>query len=82
MGWSLEQQSALEQAHLFGTACGVTEGDEPRPVDGVYEVSTISIGFSDHSSRRETVGFKVSGVGPQQITEPYQLRTLTVRRAA
>jgi hypothetical protein len=75
-------QSGLEQAHLTGTACGVGQGDKPWPVDGVYEISTIRIGFDDHSSRNETVGFKVSGVGPYQITEPYKVRTLAVRAAA
>lgn len=63
-----------ERAHLRGTAWGVGDED-PSPVDGIYDVSTISI-----DSRRETVAFKVAGVGPSQIENPYSVTTLEAAR--
>lgn len=64
---------------LKGTAHGVGddwEGPASR-VDGLYELSTIQAPLFSGGYRVETVGFKVSGDGPEQIAEPQQLRTLT-----
>lgn len=57
---------------LRGTAVGVGR-DTAEPVDGVYELSTI-----EWRGGHDTVGFKMSGVGPDQITEPRHVKTLTV----
>lgn len=68
-----------ERAHLRGKAFGTVrfDEDEPAPVDGIYDVSTICV-FVGRTARHETVAFKVSGVGPEQISEPYRIKTLTV----
>ena len=68
-----------ERARLRGSAYGVTE-DGQVPVDGIYDVSTILVhlGTVTHDRRRETVAFKVSGVGPDQLVEPYSVKTLEV----
>lgn len=68
-------QEGKERVHLRGTAYSWLD-EVYRPVDGIYEVSTISI-FRGRTHTRETVAFKVSGVGPAQIEEPYRLKTLT-----
>lgn len=73
-------QVGLETARLRGEVLDVLI-DETRPVDGVYEISTIRVELASGRSRRETVAFKVSGVGPQQITEPYYATTLTITAA-
>ena len=65
----------LVRKRLVGKAMGVSQFDgDAQPVDGVYDLSTIVNQF-DH---RETVGFKVSGIGPSQISEPQLIKTLTV----
>lgn len=74
-------QEKKEHAHLLGKAGGVIGSDDDgseQPVDGVYLISTILVPVGAVGSRRETVGFKVSGVGPDQISEPYRVKTLTV----
>lgn len=63
----------VEPGHrLQGVVVGVSR-DAPEPVDGVYDLSTITTGRG-----AETVAFKLSGVGPEQIMEPRRIKTLTV----
>lgn len=73
-------QISCERFHLRGAAhgVGVYYDDPPEPVDGVYDVSTISIDLDSGSRRTETVAFKRSGIGPSQISEPYHITTLTI----
>lgn len=73
----IPRQEILERARLSGEAVGVIPEDFTQPVDGFYELSTISTEVGGRP-RRETVAFKLDGVGPQQISEPRLVKTLTI----
>lgn len=67
-------QRELKTKKLYGKAIGVGNyDDDPQPqiVCGLYEVSTIEV-----CGRMETVAFKISGFGPDQIADPQHVKTL------
>ena len=68
-------QRELKLKKLYGKAIGVEKmgDDDPQPqiVCGLYEVSTI-----EACGRMETVAFKISGFGPDQIADPQHVKTL------
>lgn len=64
----------IRKAHLKGRAFDASAPweDEESKVDGEYELSTIQW------PRHETIGFKISGVGPDQIMFPELVKELEV----
>jgi hypothetical protein len=64
-------QPTVHNAFLQGRAVGVGR-EIVDEVEGFYDISTI-IGWM---GRAETVAFKTSGIGPEQISEPASVKTL------
>lgn len=66
----------VKRRYLRGCAYGASDFDfemPPHEVRGVYEVSTVETG-----ARRETVAFKIAGIGPDQINELQHVKTLQI----
>jgi len=69
---------ALRQAQLVGTTLVWNDDDAaddwvPVVVDGLYDISTI-----DNGRFTETVGFKLNGIGPDQVANPLDNKNLMV----
>lgn len=62
-----------EACRITGTYIDWLDDERRWVVDGIYEVSTISV---PPRGRHETVGFKQSGTGPDHLQEPTFQSTL------
>lgn len=73
----ISQECVRIRGWAHGTNASDWEGP-PSQVNGIYTISSIDAPNHAGGFRRETVGFKVSGIGPDQIAEPKMLKSLTI----